>query len=169
MRPISVTVAKFSYSARHKVGRLLLRGLLLVLAGAIAGALLGRFVTASRLDSAAPATRPYSELSANAGAAETPAVTGMSCPDCPDSYGVAARLRAERENRTVDALRALGTVDTDPAAADPQDDYRYGGRFPDPPSPPEDMPLHERIDNARDDGGGQPDPDAPTADEARGR
>jgi hypothetical protein len=169
MRPISAIVTKFSYPARHRVGSLLLRGLLLALVGAIVGALIGRYVTASRLDSAAPATRPYSQMSANPAAAETPTATGISCPDCPDSYGVAARLRAERGNRTANRFRALGTIDIDAAPAELQDDYRYGGRFPDPPSPIDDTPLHGRIDDARDDDGAQPDLDAPTADETRGR
>src|SRR3546814_11865925 len=50
-----------------------------------------------------------------------------------DLYGVAARLRAEREPR-IDAFRELGAVEIDaPLPPEPADNtYQYGGRFPDP-------------------------------------
>ncbi|MBK6414665.1 hypothetical protein [Sphingopyxis sp.] len=79
-----------------------------------------------------PAT--FSHLSANPDAAVGPAVIAAPCLDCRDSYGVAARLRADRENRMSDEFRELGAVDLDPPApSEPDDGYRYGGRFPDPP------------------------------------
>src|SRR3546814_1664328 len=53
-----------------------------------------------------------------------------------DLYGVAARLRAEREPR-IDASRELGAVEIDaPLPPEPADNtYQYGGRFPDPALP----------------------------------
>src|SRR3546814_16211556 len=56
----------------------------------------------------------------------------------PDSYGVAARLRAERESRMASAFRDLGAIEIDaplpdePAPEPADDGYRYGGRFSDP-------------------------------------
>jgi hypothetical protein len=76
----------------------------------------------------------YSRLSANPDAVAPQGGGAVPCLDCANSYGVAIRLRAHRDDRMIDdAFRELGAVDVDPPIlADASDDYRYGGRFPDP-------------------------------------
>mgnify|MGYP003382052201 CR=1 FL=1 len=76
----------------------------------------------------------YSHLSANPDAAAPAAGGAAPCLDCPDSYGVAARMRADRENRMSSEFRELGAVDIEPpASSQSYDGYAFGGRFPDPP------------------------------------
>ncbi len=110
----------------------MLRLLLLALVGTICGALLGEMVAGQRLSGGSSEPAAYSRLSANPDAAATQAIGGEDpCIGCPDSYGVAARLRAERHGRIDDAFRALGSVNPEAAIDERNDGYRYGGRFPD--------------------------------------
>ena len=107
---------------------------------------LGEMAVGTRLGDGARDSASYSRLSANpdalvpGGDAPSPA-----CPGCADSYGVAARLRAERDDRMSDEFRALGAVDAEHMLApEPTDDgYRYGGRFPDPPDADADITHDE--------------------------
>ncbi|WP_439568207.1 hypothetical protein [Sphingopyxis sp.] len=104
------------------------------LAGTIAGMLLGEMVAGPLAEQRASAAASFSRLSANPDAQMAQGEGAAPCFDCPDSYGVAARLRAARDQRMSDEFRELGAVELDPPApADPDDGYRYGGRFPDPP------------------------------------
>ncbi|MBJ7441026.1 MAG: hypothetical protein JHD35_18665 [Sphingopyxis sp.] len=106
----------------------------LALAGVTGGMLLGEMAAGTRLGSGMGEPATYSHLSANPDAAAPPAGGTAPCLDCRDSYGVAARLRADRESRMSNEFRDLGTVALDPPApGEPDDGYRYGGRFPDPP------------------------------------
>lgn len=76
----------------------------------------------------------FAGLSANPNA-QTTALAGPPpfCPDCADSYGVAARLRAERDHRPSEPFRRLGEIDVDMMPLpEPTSDYHYGGRLPDP-------------------------------------
>lgn len=141
--PNQPVARKLSFAASRRGGELLIRVLLLTLAGMLAGMLLGE-ESAEPLATARGGDDPssYAQYSANPDARVPQGATAAPCFDCPDSYGVAARLRAEREARMAGAFRELGAVDLDaplpgePAlepAPEPADDgYRYGGRFPDP-------------------------------------
>jgi hypothetical protein len=135
-------------SSRDRAARRLVWALGLGLAGVIGGALLGFAVVNKGLDRAASSDASFAGLSANPDALVTEQADAPPCPDCADSYGVAARLNARHDRRMSDAFRELGQVDDDvlpppePApepASEPADDYRYGGRLPDPaprPDPP---------------------------------
>ena len=106
----------------------------LALVGVTGGMLLGEMAVGSRLSSEMGEPATYSHLSANPDAAALPEGSAAPCLDCRDSYGVAARMRADRESRMSDEFRELGAVDLDPPVpSEPDDDYRYGGRFTDPP------------------------------------
>lgn len=112
----------------------LFRWSILVLAGLAGGMALGEMAAGSRagIDSHEPAS--FSHLSANPDALMPQADGAAPCLDCADSYGVAVKLRADRDRRMSDEFRELGAVDVDPpASAYPDDGYRFGGRFPDPP------------------------------------
>ncbi len=134
---------KLSFVASRRGGELLLRLLLLALAGALAGVLLGD-KSAEPLAAARIGDDPasYAQYSANPDARVPQGETAAPCFACPDSYGVAARLRVERESRMENAFRELGAVDLDaplpdervpePAPEPADDGYQYGGRFPDP-------------------------------------
>ena len=126
---------KLSFTPSRSGGEWLVRVLLLALAGALAGLLLGEMIAEPLAAPRALLTTSYSRHSANPEARVPQGETAAACISCPDSYGVAARLRAERAGRMMDgAFRELGAVDIDaPLPAEPADDsYRYGGRFPDP-------------------------------------
>lgn len=119
---------------------MLVRLLLLALAGTVAGVLLGEETAeplAATRGSGDPAS--YARYSANPDARAPQGETAPPCTACPDSYGVAARLHAERAPRMADAFHELDAVDTDaPLPAEPLDDgYQYGGRFPDAAPQPE--------------------------------
>lgn len=139
---------KLSFSAIRGGGPRAVRWIGFVLAGVIGGTLLGEMAVGTRLGGGGDASASYSQFSANPDALAPPGegAVPVSCPGCVDSYGVAARLRADREDRMDDAFRDLGAVDIDaPLPAEPADDgYRYGGRFPDPP-PREEYPVAERA------------------------
>ncbi len=110
---------------------MVLRLTLLALVGTICGALLGEMVAGQRLGNRAYEPATYSGLSANPDAAAPPAIGEDPCPMCPDSYGVAAHLRAERQDRMDNAFRSLGSIEPEMPAEEIDDGYRYGGRFPD--------------------------------------
>ena len=139
--PNQPVARKLSFAASRRGGELLIRVLLLTLAGMLAGMLLGE-ESAEPLATARGGDDPssYAQYSANPDARVPQGATAAPCFDCPDSYGVAARLRAEREARMAGAFRELGAVDLDaplpdePARKPADDGYRYGGRFPDPAS-----------------------------------
>ena len=125
---------KLYFAASRHSGVRLFRWSALALVGVTGGMLLGEMAVGSRLSSEMGEPATYSHLSANPDAAAPPAGGAAPCLDCRDSYGVAARLRADRDSRMSDEFRELGAVDVDPpASGEPDDGYRYGGRFPDPP------------------------------------
>lgn len=132
------------FSSRNKVERRLFRALAFVIASLSGGALLGMIVIGEGLDSEVRDAAPFAGLSANPDALVTEtAGAPVGCPDCADSYGVAVRLRAERDARMSEPFRRLGEVDVDMSSPpEPDDGYRYGGRLPDP---------EPRIDPARRD------------------
>lgn len=125
---------KLYFAASRHSGVRLFRWSALALVGVTGGMLLGEMAVGSRLSSEMGEPATYSHLSANPDAAAPPVGGAAPCLDCRDSYGVAARLRADRESRMSDEFRDLGAVDVDPPTHnEPDDGYRYGGRFPDPP------------------------------------
>ena len=125
---------KLSFAASRRTGARLFRWSALLLAGVTGGALLGEMAAGTRLGRETGGPASYSHLSANPDALAPQGSGAAPCLDCADSYGVAIRLRAHRdEMMSDDAFRELGAVDVDPPIlADAADDYRYGGRFPDP-------------------------------------
>lgn len=103
------------------------------LIGVVGGIILGDMTVGPRLGGSAVEPASYSHLSANPDGLAPHDNGAVPCPGCADSYGVAMRLRAHRDDRMNDEFRELGAVNTDPPMlADAGDDYRYGGRFPDP-------------------------------------
>lgn len=112
---------------------------MLALAGVAGGTLLGELAVGTNRPGNVGEGRSYAGLSANLDALVPQGKGAAPCPECADSYGVAARLRANHHERMDGEFRRLGTVDVDPPLPDePADNYRYGGRFPDPePSRPE--------------------------------
>ncbi len=137
MGPNLPVARKLSFAASRRGGELLVRLLLFALAGALAGVLLGE-ESAEPLAAARVGDNPasYAQYSANPDARVPQGETAAPCFACPDSYGVAARLRAERESRMADAFRELVDFDAplpgEPAPEPNDDGYQYGGRFPDP-------------------------------------
>lgn len=125
---------KLSVVASRHSGVRLFRWSALALTGVAGGMLLGEMTVGTRSGGGIGEPATYSHLSANPDAAAPPAGGAAPCFDCRDSYGVAARLRADRESRMSDEFRDLGAVDVNPSAiGEPDDGYRYGGRFPDRP------------------------------------
>ena len=150
---------KLSFTASRHRGVRLFRWSLFALAGVTAGALLGETVVGTKWGGRGDEPASYSHLSANPDAAVPPPGGAAPCLDCRDSYGVAARLRAYREGRMSDEFRELGAVDVDaPTASEPDDGYRYGGRFPDPPVGERSSPFAEArtSDTAAADDGAAP-------------
>ena len=126
---------KHAVSSRDR-GHRLLRWLLLVTAGLGSGWLLGEMAAENLNSVRAGADTSYSGLSANPDASAPVTLPQDACLDCPDSYGVAVRMRAVREQRMDDAFRELGAVDADGMPADePAGEYHYGGRFADSDAP----------------------------------
>jgi hypothetical protein len=125
---------KLSFAASRGTSARLFRWSALLLAGVTGGAFLGEMAAGTRLGRETGEPASYSHLSANPDALAPQGSGAVPCLDCADSYGVAMRLRAHRdEMMSDDAFRELGAVDVDPPIlADAADDYRYGGRFPDP-------------------------------------
>lgn len=131
-------------SSRDRLNRRLAFGLIVALDGLGAGALLAFIVIGQGLGGKGSGSASFSDLSANPKAAVADATAAAPCRDCADSYGVGARLRAERESRLSDPFRRLGEVDEDASMSSPEeadDGYRYGGRFPDPPRPAMVIPV----------------------------
>ena len=124
---------KLSFAANRPERAWLLRWSLLAFVGIIGGIWLGEMAAGSRPRGGSSDVASFSRLSANPDALVAESDGTDPCLDCADSYGVAKRLRANSDDRMSDEFRALGEIKTDaPTPADPQDDYRYGGRFPDP-------------------------------------
>lgn len=124
---------EYSVTSRNRGAVRLLRWSLLLLAGTGGGLLLGELVVGNRVKGLLDPPPSYSRLSANPDALVPQGEAAAPCLDCADSYGVAAQLRARRDDRMGEEFRELGTVDIDLATPiEPDDDYRYGGRFPDP-------------------------------------
>ncbi|OHD06909.1 hypothetical protein [Sphingopyxis sp. RIFCSPHIGHO2_12_FULL_65_19] len=123
---------KLSFAANRRERAWLLRWSLLAFVGIIGGIWLGEMAAGSRPRGGSSDVASFSRLSANPDALVAESDGTDPCLDCADSYGVAMRLRANSDDRMSDEFRALGEIKTDePTPADPQDDYRYGGRFPD--------------------------------------
>jgi len=124
---------KLSFAVSRHRGARLVRWSLLALAGAAGGIALGDMAAGSRLARGPGEPASYSHLSANPGALTARGGDAAPCPDCADSYGVAMRLRASRDDRMSDEFRELGAVKAHASPSyDVRDDYRYGGRFPEP-------------------------------------
>lgn len=125
------------FASRDIAVRRVALALMLCLAGAGAGALLGNMTVGTGLGRDAGDAPSFAHLSANPDALATgDAAAAPPCPGCADSYGVGARMRtAAREVRMDNSFRELGAVEIETALpAEPRDDYLYGGRFPDPPA-----------------------------------
>lgn len=118
-------------ASRDAAGARAARWLLLALAGIILGLALGSLATGGLRPDRLTEPVPFSTLSANPDAAVPPTSRAEPCRGCPDSYGVAARMRASRERRMTQEFRELGYVEVDAGPAAESDGYRYGGRFPD--------------------------------------
>lgn len=116
----------------------LIRWPLLLLAGIGGGLLLGEFAAGGRTAAYSSDAGSFSRLSANPDAmvADGIATEGdgaAPCFDCPHGQGIGIPVRRSRDDRMDAEFRELGAVDIGPPApADPDDGYRYGGRFPDP-------------------------------------
>lgn len=126
-----------------------LRWIIFGATGVFAGWMLGEMAVDGQLYLAPDAsTSSFADFSANPEALAPQGETPAPCIDCPTSYGAVARMRAARAERMDDALRQLGEADPDlmRTPAEPVDDYRFGGGFPDDggserdPSPPERLP-----------------------------
>ena len=131
-------------SSRDRLGHRLAFGLIVVVAGRGAGALLAFIVIGQGLSGKGAGSASFADLSANPKAAVADATSSPPCLECADSYGVGARLRAERESRLSEPFRRLGEVNEGAAPSPPEgtdDDYRYGGRFPDLPRPAMVIPV----------------------------
>lgn len=114
------------------MGVRLFRWSAMALIGVVGGMVLGDMAVGTRLGGGSSEPASYSHLSANPDALAPQGEGVAPCPGCADSYGVAIRMRAHRDDRMSDEFRELGAVDVDPPIlADAGDDYRYGGRFPD--------------------------------------
>lgn len=120
--------------SRGRAERRLIWALAFVIASLGGGALLGIIAVGAGLESEVRDAAPFAGLSANPDALVTEmADAPAGCPGCADSYGVAARLRAERDERMSEPFRRLGEVEVDAAPPpDTDDGYHYGGRLPDP-------------------------------------
>ncbi len=128
------------------------RLLSLALAGIVLGLALGSLATGGLRPGSLTEAVPFSSLSANPDAAVPPTSRAEPCRGCPDSYGVAARMRASREKRMTQEFRELGYVEVDVSPPADADGHRYGGRFPDSaPLPPLSGTPEQRsqgVDNA---------------------
>lgn len=112
------------------------RWILLASVGMVGGMILGDLAVGGRLIPEPAGVGSFAEFSANPDALTPDSLSSPPCIDCANSYAAAARLRARRAERMSHAFRDLGTVELDQSVPipEPDDDYRYGGRFPDPPA-----------------------------------
>jgi len=127
--------------SRDRIVRTSLWVLGLCIAGLGGGSLLGMIAIGQGLGIHGDSPPSFTDLSANPDAhVGAMAEATPYCPDCADSYGIAAQLRAEQDRRMSDPFRRLGEVDADILVPPPEPEpYRYGGRLPDPE--PRDMPV----------------------------
>lgn len=162
-------VRKLSFAAsRHGPAAVVFRWLMLVLIGMVGGMLLGELAVGNRTLGLSDEIVSYSRLSANPDALVPQGEGVAPCPGCADSYGVTVRMRAHRDDRMSNEFRELGAVDVDPPPAlDPADDYRFGGRFPDP-EPAIEPRTRSAETGAQDIADPPPVGDTPPADEALG-
>lgn len=124
---------KLSFAANRCQRARRLRWSLLAVVGIAGGIWLGEMAAGSRPQGGSGDVASFSRLSANPDALVAESDGTDPCLDCADSYGVAMRHRAHSYDRMGDEFRALGEIKTDaPTPTEAQDDYRYGGRFPDP-------------------------------------
>ncbi|WP_422061366.1 hypothetical protein [Sphingopyxis sp.] len=122
-------------ASRDVVQRRLVFALALAMAGLAAGGALGMLTVGGGLSGGLADDPSFAQLSANPDALVADGgVSAAPCLDCADSYGVGGRLRAEHDKRMSEPFRELGAVDMDMPTERADDDYRYGGRFPDPPA-----------------------------------
>lgn len=122
------------------------RGLLLGVAGIVGGLLLGELVAGGRLGRPEAAKPSYADFSANPNAVPAGGEPARAdCFDCPGRYEASARMRSRGDARDDDAFRELGAIELDTRYAEPDDEYRYGGAFPEPATgandPPPDIKL----------------------------
>lgn len=121
----------------------LIRWPLLLLAGVGVGLLLGEFAAGRRTPAYSSEPGSFSRLSANPDAMVAQGEGTAPCLDCPDSHAIGVRIPSIRDDRMGAEFRELGAIEPDPPRpnADIDDDYNYGGRFPDPePGEWNDMP-----------------------------
>lgn len=86
----------------------------LVLAGCLMGSLAGKFAIGDGLANYGVGSVSFSALSANPASQQADQTADVPCDYCPDSYGVAAQMRAEHRRETGEpAFRALGAVSSD--------------------------------------------------------
>lgn len=113
-----------------------LQWLVLGALGTLGGLGLGAMTVGDEVGGRGGSDRSYSLLSGNPASLSVDSHPIAPCDFCADSYGVAARLAADDDADAMDAsFRELGTVAFDPAADQASnDDYRFGGRFPDAPA-----------------------------------
>lgn len=133
-----------AFASRDRVLRRLTLVLILGLMGAAGGALIGLVVLDEQPRSGGTAAGSFADLSANPDALATDEISAEPCPGCTDSYAVAARLRAAREQAMEEPFRELGAVDIEAlgeSEAGGNDEYRYGGRLPDPEEAPAFPPM----------------------------
>lgn len=137
---------KYSAASRNGAARLV-RWLVLALVGASGGLMLGELAVGSRTNGIPDEVSSYSRLSANPDASIRQGDGVHPCPDCADSYGTGLHWRARRDARMTDEFREVGAVDVDASLpGDPVDDYRFGGRFPDPE--PDDRQTVTQVEEA---------------------
>ncbi|WP_327467121.1 hypothetical protein [Sphingopyxis sp.] len=155
---------RHSAASRDGAAARIFRWLLLLIAGAGVGMLLGELAVGSRTGAYSGEVPSFSRLSSNPDAMVAQGEGAPPCLDCADSYGVGIRMRAARGDRMSDEFRELGAVELDPPApADIDDGYRYGGRFPDPEPPAKDdaTDIVETLPVTTDDGVPPPDETPP--------
>ena len=119
--------------------------------GIVGGMIAGHLTIGHRYEQDGSGFRSFAGRSGNPDAVGADVRPVEPCYGCADSYGVASRLRAEREERMDPAFRELGAVEIDDAPSE-QDDYSYGGRFEEPAAeavvvsrPAQVPPIADRI------------------------
>lgn len=133
-----------SAASRDASMRRLMLASVLAAAGLGTGALLGVLAVGDGLRGGGSEAPSFAGLSSNPDALVSSAdASTIPCPDCADSYGVGRRLREEHDRRMSEPFRELGAVDIDAPAPrlKADDEYRYGGRFPDPAPVPGGGPV----------------------------
>jgi len=131
---LTTMTRKLLAPSRDTIVARLVYAITLATAGVAGGGLLGGMAVGDGLGGRGEGSPSFAGLSANPHALVTEAAEAPSaCPGCSDSYGVAARLRAEDDLRMSEPFRRLGEIDEDlRPLPEPTNDYHYGGRLPDP-------------------------------------